>query len=200
MREMKTLVILCGFAGLSGCVQFSPQEHPVRLYLLGEAAVVEGEKQPGEYTIHLQWMEFPQYALRSGLAVRTGNQRITYAPWDRWAEPVQAGIMRATREGIETLNSTLKVRRWTGEQSAPDNSTDITVQLTVQRFEGQESGVAVLEVRALLLADGDRARDLLLPVYVTDWQQGDFASLVRAHSININRLASDLVAVIRPEP
>jgi uncharacterized lipoprotein YmbA len=131
-------------------------------------------------------MAFPEYALRRELAVRSEGVRITYLAGSRWMEDPQEGWLRALGEALAAGEPAARLLRW---GSFPQTDSAPVLQLRVERFEGLDSGKAILSVSAGWLHSGRYVP--LPPVELsTPWQVGDAASLVRAHNANIRELAA----------
>jgi uncharacterized lipoprotein YmbA len=170
----------------AGCVQLDPVavEGPPSGYVLG-ASSPQGGGGVGQI-LAVQLMAFPEYALRRQLALRSEDVRITYLAGSRWMEEPQEGWLRALGEALAAGEPAARLLRW---GSFPQTDSTPVLQLWVERFEGLDTGQAILSVTAGWLRNG--RYEALPPVQLsTPWQVGDAASLVRAHNANIRELAA----------
>jgi uncharacterized protein len=202
MRALR-LALLAGVVGLTGCFSLGRTEPPQRHYVLGGDLLQTNGTPPGNpagVTVGVRRLRLATYLEPAFLVVREGANRVTYAEFHRWGEPLGGGINRvvagdlAARSGIRAVD----VAPWPARQQY-----DYIVQLHVERFEGvaPEAG-AEGEGAVHMLATWEilRQRDgAVLARGATDfrengWRVGDYAGLVRRLDAGLNALSQDLAS------
>lgn len=193
-------VALCGlFLSLGGCWNLEPRVDPTRFYVL-ETGTAETEKGPfseaANRSMEVRLVQFPEYAQRTGLAVREGPHEIRYLPWHRWGEPPESSFIGAA---VAALAGELP--QWTIRRHA--NAGAAVLELEVLRWDAFARGEAVLEARWRYRGDGrtGEARAGTVPWHrgrwATGWDPARPADLVAAHSENIRQWAAAVAAGLR---
>ena len=189
-------LILAGL--LSACVQLDPETDPTRYYLLtGGTAPAGMEKASGGgetiAVVALQSSGFPEYARRSGLAVRHGDHEIRYAEWHQWAQAPEDDFLAAFAGALEARVPGLRVVPWGTAIPSPEGPSATVLRLEIDRFEGHASGEARLSAswqwREPETAAPGPWRHFRT---ATPWRGGDYSTLVVAHHENLRRLAAEV--------
>jgi uncharacterized lipoprotein YmbA len=202
-RRAACLLPLASLLGLAGCFSLSRTEPLQRHYVLGaDRARAAGPELDGlhDLTVGVRRLRLSSYLEPPLLVVREGPNRVTYAEYHRWSEPLGDGINRAV---AASLAGRARLR---GIDVAPWSSGathDFLIQLHVQRFEGlAPDDPAATEGEVYMLAAWEilRPRDgAVLARGTTDhreggWRVGDHAGMVRSLDAGVEALATDLLA------
>jgi uncharacterized lipoprotein YmbA len=80
---------------------------PSRFYVLTPASNPEGEVvQSGGYSdisVGIGILKFPDHLLRPQIAIQTGSNKLDYAEYDRWAEPLNDNFARVMAENLSKI-------------------------------------------------------------------------------------------------
>jgi uncharacterized lipoprotein YmbA len=202
-RRAARLLTLASLLGLAGCFSLGRTEPLQRHYVLGADRVREAGPELGglrDLTVGMRRLRLSSYLEPPLLVVREGPNRVTYAEFHRWSEPLDGGINRAV---AASLAGRARLR---GIDVAPWSSGavhDFLIQLHVQRFEGlapDDPAATEGEVHMLAAWEILRPRDgAVLARGTTDhreggWRVGDHAGMVRSLDAGLEALATDLLA------
>lgn len=177
----------------AGCTLLAPAPDPSRFYVLaaaGGAASGSSELALGVGPVRLAgYLAVPEIQVRaSATEVRRGGV-------DRWAEPLEEGIVRVLAQDLSALLGTREVVLfpWYAEQRPA-----CQVQLFVRRFELEPDGSGLLEVRYevtdLAGSRGHRVRDVELRRPAAG---ADTAASVAALSEALSGLAEQIAADVK---
>ncbi|NBD38658.1 MAG: hypothetical protein GVY10_08825 [Verrucomicrobia bacterium] len=190
------LLLLAGF--LPACVQLDPETDPTRFYLLagGTPPVGRDDVSKGEKTtlvVALQSSGFPEYARRSGLAVRHGDHEIRYAEWHQWAQAPEDDFLAAFAHALEAQAPGVRVVTWGTVVPARNGPPMRVLRLDIDRFEGHASGEARLSAQ-WQWQDPESAEPAPWQSFRTaaSWRSDDYSTLVVAHSENLRALAAEV--------
>jgi uncharacterized lipoprotein YmbA len=143
-------VLIC--LPLTGCFGFlKPARSSARHFVLtpiSSGAQMSGT--PSSAGIGVGQVKVPSYLFDSSLAVRTGNNEISYQSSVLWAERLDNGIQRVLASNLASLLPSDSVRQsaWRSE----DVSAELYV--TVNQFDVDQSGQGVLTAQWRILAPG----------------------------------------------
>jgi uncharacterized protein len=148
-RPARRPVLLLAIALLiaaGGCSLLAPQPDPTRFYLLTS---IEDPASPAagsgkEIAIGLGPIHFPEYLDRPEVVIRTSANQIKLSSIDRWAEPVKSGFRRVLADNLGRLLRTERILSFPWYRKA---RIDYQVHASVQRFDADPQGTAVLVVR-----------------------------------------------------
>lgn len=184
---LKQFLMAVAAAMLGGCINLKPVSDPTRFYVLSVQPA--REPLPGAAALHLPVcvakVETPAYLDNPGLAIRQDGNRITYAPFHQWAEPVHLGITRSVSEHLASLLGAGRVNPATHRSPRGDC---LEVQSVVSRFETTSSGQAQLVVRWRITHTGTGD---VLHAALSEWSSegakgaGDYNASVQALSETI---------------
>ena len=139
----------------------------------------------------------PAYLDHPQLVTRTGQDALNLAEFDRWAEPLKAGVPRVLGDNLAALLGTSRVSLfpWMKSQAV---RYQIAVDLT--RFEGVAGGTVVLGARWRVL--GSDGAELLVKQTTITEATGAAGSdaLVAAMNRALGALSRDLAAALRELP
>lgn len=93
---------LAAFA-LDGCALLQPHADPTRFYVLtapGAPTMRPNDDGFKRWKVGLRSVEVPAYLRTKFMVVRTGDNEIHFADYDRWAEPLEQGISRVMKESL----------------------------------------------------------------------------------------------------
>jgi uncharacterized lipoprotein YmbA len=134
-----TLLVLGALAGCS----LAPKGDPSQFFVLTSASTTQASvgDRDLDLAIGLGPVSVPEYLRKSQMVTRVGPNQISYAEYDRWAEPLDNSLLQVLGENLSSLLGGADVALF------PWYSTtrlDFVVQVEVQRFERDVSGAAHL--------------------------------------------------------
>ncbi len=141
---------------LGGCLSLGGgTEEPIRFYALrslAEGPFGELSPQAGGLTLGVSPVRVPAYLQRPQIVTRRGGNELLLGEFDRWAEPLEAGLGRVVGENLAALMPQVRV---VGHPWRRSGAPDYRLVLELRRLEGREDGGVDLEARwALLTPDG----------------------------------------------
>jgi uncharacterized protein len=201
-RRAAWMLGVAGLAAIAGC-SLSRSEPPQRHYVLGGELLRESAPQApalAGLAIGVRRLRLAAYLDPRFLAVREGANRISYAEFHRWGEPLAVGINRSVAGHLAARGDfrAVDVAPW-----APREPYDYVIQLHVERFEGVAAAAAASaggETHMLATWEIVRPRDgTVLARGATEhrergWATGDYAEMVRALDAGLDLLSRDLAA------
>lgn len=144
------MVLLMVAAALSGCIEVGVGQgtpRATRLYLLAPMASVQPPSTvalEGHPTIGVGPLAFPAYLDRSQILVRVGPRELQPLPFAHWAEPLEESFVRVLVENLALLTGSEAVYSYPWPQH---ETPQVQLRLTVDRFDGDPGGEALLDVR-----------------------------------------------------
>jgi uncharacterized lipoprotein YmbA len=80
---------------------------PSRFYVLTPASNPEGEAAlsggHSDISVGIGILKFPDHLLRPQIAIQTGSNKLDYAEYDRWAEPLNDNFARVMAENLSKM-------------------------------------------------------------------------------------------------
>ena len=80
---------------------------PSRFYVLTPTENPEGEMAQSsghsEISVGIGLLKFPDHLLRPQIAIQTGSNKLDYAEYDRWAEPLNDNFARVMAENLSKM-------------------------------------------------------------------------------------------------
>ena len=146
---IRLLLGVIAIAFLGGCSFLRPHDDPTRFYVLTVPPAATERFADGEFKklrIGLKPVEVPAYLRTKSMVVRTGTNEIHFAEFDRWAEPLDQGIIRVMKEALSSAPNVESVTL----NSHGDDSLDCEVAIRILAFEGVrvESGTSSIHFAA----------------------------------------------------
>jgi uncharacterized lipoprotein YmbA len=133
----------------------------------------------------------PDAVDRTPMVLRAGPNRVDIDDFNRWAEPLDAGIGRVVAENLSRELGSPQVR---SGRRASGQPADFRVALDVQRFDSSLSEGAALDVHWTVTPDkGDAARGRFS---AREAGSSDHAGIAAAHSRLLARLSAEIAAKI----
>lgn len=187
---------------LGGCSLGRGAPAPQHFVLGGEAAE-EGAPAPrpelGGMAVGVRRLQLASYLGSPFIVVRRGNQQITFSEFNRWGEPLDAGISRAVAGYLaagapfESVN----VAPWPAR-----TEHDYLIELNVLRFEGVAPADPLAtagEVHILTEWQILRPDDAVVVARGTSdfrragWEVGDHGALVALLNTGLRELSAELM-------
>lgn len=186
----------------AGC-QIVPEAKPdpTRFFLLTDPAPLppESASSPSAdgVTLGLHRVRLPVYLSDSrAIAVSQSGNRITYRDFDRWAEPLDAGVERVLRSGLVRSASVTRVLTLPFPAGI---ARDYDLQVTVIGGEGQVMGshqsVRFALDYSIIDPDGNLLSHGIYQAPARDWD-GTSAALAELISASIVAAADQIVAAL----
>jgi uncharacterized lipoprotein YmbA len=129
---------------MAGCAASSPKT----TYHLLQAGVISAEQagnwDPSAYLV-VGPVSLPSHLNRPQMVMRHGDQTLSFSEHQRWAEPLDEGIARAVAENLARLTGAEKVALY--PFNTPKEHSSVRVFMDVVRFDTDEAGKAVFDVR-----------------------------------------------------
>ncbi|VFQ44467.1 PqiC family protein [Desulfoluna butyratoxydans] len=143
MPKTVNLIVVGAFLLMAGCASSSAV---VTYHLLHPVAapVEAGHWDPSTYVV-VGPVELPSYLDRPQMVSRRSDHTLSVNEYQRWAEPLDEGIARTVAENLSQLTGGEKMFLYPFD--APKASATMQVFMDVVRFDTDEAGKAVLDVR-----------------------------------------------------
>ncbi|HET7536990.1 MAG TPA: ABC-type transport auxiliary lipoprotein family protein [Candidatus Didemnitutus sp.] len=187
------LPLVAAFLLLGACNLPQPTTDTTRFYVLvvkPDASTAAAATATRKWSVALAPIEVPPFLRSKPMAVRVSPTEVRYIDEARWAEPLDAGILRVFREQLEVMPEFAQVSTGPDIVGAP---ADFQIVVRVLRCEGDVTSekmgrfVATVEIHA---ANGDRlARDTLY-AEVGGWDGKDYGVLAGKLSEAVRDLAT----------
>ncbi|MGH8068194.1 MAG: PqiC family protein [Candidatus Entotheonellia bacterium] len=133
---------------VTGCIGL---QQPSRFYVLSAqpsvdttSPVVRAERSPA---IGLGPLTLPKYLDRPQIVTRTSPYELTFAEFDRWAEPLEANVLRTLAEHLSRQIPTDRIALFPWPRATPiDYQVAVEVTECYGQTEGQSSLVALWSI------------------------------------------------------
>ena len=181
---------------LCGCINLDPQADPTRFYILssqsGPAASSDNSRGA---VLGLKAIALPTYLQSKKIPTRRGANEITYSEVHRWGENPKSAISRVLSENLASHSAIGRVHTVPWPDVA---NNDFELYVTLIRFEGEQSGMVVLEANwAIFNPDDDSVlRNGSTAVKHLKWNGRDYSALARSLGEALGILANDLAAAV----
>ena len=205
-RVFALLLVVIAAGALSSCAFLQPHADPTKFYLL---TTPDASSQPAtnnklaSYKLGLRSIEMPAYLQSKLMVVRTGTNEIHFAEFDRWAEPLDAGISRVMKE---TLSSASNVASVTANSHGED-TLDYEIMVRVLACEGVRAENGNGSIRFTMLWEtwsrGTNSTLLKRGAFTASpgsWDGKDYGALALALSEAISAGSKMLAADLPGEP
>lgn len=200
LRWVLSVLVLLGAVSLSSCSILGKRKvAEFHFYLL--QPITAGEQAGGSppvanaLAIGVGPVVIPEYLDRPNIVTRTGENEVSIADFDQWAEPFGRHVPRVLMENLVVELGTDRVVAFPRTVSIP---IDYQVAVNVVRFDAVPAQEAVLFARWALFSGGEgkeivaRASRLQEPL-----ADGGYPALVAAQSRLLGRLSGEIAAEIR---
>ena len=135
----------------------APKADPSQFFVLTSASATQASvgDRDLDLAIGLGPVSVPEYLRRPQMVTRVGPNQISYAEYERWAEPLDNSLVQVLGENLSSVlgGADIALHPWFST-----TQLDFVVQIEVQRFERDASGAAQLACVWVLKdgASGDR--------------------------------------------
>jgi hypothetical protein len=148
-RPFALLLCVIAAGALTSCAFLQPRADPTRFYVLtapNATAPPAAADQSARYKLGLRPIEIPAYLSTKLMVARTGANEIHFAEFDRWAEPLAAGISRVLKAALSSANNVASVAL----NSPGEETLDYEVRIQVLTCEGVRHKSAAGSIRLSL--------------------------------------------------
>ena len=194
---MTRLATLSAALLLCACSVLEPREDPTRYFVLSPQGGTATAPAPGARLVVLGPLRLPDYLLRPELVRRVGGNQLDPSRVDRWAEPLERGIVRVLCLDLLSLRPGERVVPYpadAGEQPAG------SIEVVIAAFEADGAGLTRLQgywrLRGASGAGGE-TREFRLEQAAGS---GESATIVAAMSTLLHRLAEDIASALVGSP
>ena len=140
-------LLLAALLGLTAC----GASEPTRFYLLSPEPQASAERLAGP-VVFVDQATIAPYLDRAQIVSRIAPDQVAFADVRTWAEPVTSMI---TRYLVDELGARFGPDRVLETPARRDLAPDFRLAIDVQRFDGDQAGIMVLDARWTLLAGPD---------------------------------------------
>jgi uncharacterized lipoprotein YmbA len=192
------------FAGCGGFIP-PPQADPTRYYVLADPVTAPLDNAiAGHLRIGLRPVELAAYLKTPNLIVRQGTNELVLEDYERWGEPLEAGVLRILRE---RLLAAPEVGRVYTPPFPLDADRDYDVAVTLLRCEGGTAAgrghAAQFAATIEITTAGADSRVVARRAFVAPaaaWDGKDFARLAALLSADVDALGREVVAALPASP
>jgi len=183
-------IIFCVVATLlAGCASTKPSQ----FYTLSPSAM-PAIATSSDISVSVGPVSIPAVVDRPQIVLRTGENQVSIAEYDRWASPLKGDIARVVAENLVSMLGTPQVSVFP-QSIAADASHRVVIN--VLRFDSEPGKMATLDA-LWSVSSRKNGQDRSGRTTITEpTQGGGYAELVAAHSCTLGRLSGDIAAAIR---
>ncbi len=188
--------LVAAAAGLCGCRGTTP----ARFYVLTPVAAAEApgkDAGPGAAVL-LGPVEIAGYLDRPQMVRRTGANRVDFAEFDRWAEPLKENIVRVLAADLAAALPGVRVVAFDRKTPGP---AELRVAVDVARFDEAAGKLRLEAAWAVIGGVGPRTIGGRTTAVDVPLGEGEpHAAIAAAGSEALDRLAKEIAATIREVP
>jgi len=174
---------------LAGCASTKPSQ----FYTLSPSAM-PAIATSSDISVSVGPVSIPAVVDRPQIVLRTGENQVSIAEFDRWASPLKGDIARVVAENLVSMLGTPQVSVFP-QSIAADASHRVVIN--VLRFDSEPGKMATLDA-LWSVSSRKNGQDRSGRTTITEPAQGGgYADLVAAHSRALGRLSGDIAAAIR---
>lgn len=173
----------------SGCASA-----PSKFYTLNSTAKGDGAPVTN-FAVVVGPVSIPAEVDRPQFTVQTAPNRVAVDEFNRWAEPLDAGISRAVAGNLAVLLGTPRVVA----VPMPNFGPAYRVTIDIQKFESVPGKSAQIEAVWVIRKTADGATISGRTIVTEPVIEDGFDALAAAHSRALGNLSADIAAVIRTE-
>jgi uncharacterized protein len=193
---LSLLLVTFYFVSLGGC-SLRREPPPTRLYVLTALPQSERAATPGitpSDTFGIGPVTLPEYTDRAQIVTGTTNPELNRAPFEQWAEPLEANFTRVLTDNLSLLLATDQVMTfpWLG----PTTPT-YQVIIDVTQFLGEPGKQASLEARWSVI--GKNGKEVLVrkkSSFSESIGTADYQALAAGMSRTVAQLSRDIATTI----
>jgi uncharacterized lipoprotein YmbA len=132
--------LLLLLASSVGCRTFQPVTDNTRHFILAAPPQPDAEAAAGSIRLGLAKVTLPGYLEPRWIAWRNGENEIRYLENERWAEPLEEGMVRVIGRELSRAPEigTVHFQSWSRR------TVDLVLRIRVHQFEASEGGKVVL--------------------------------------------------------
>ena len=130
----------------TGCKNLRPVQDLTRYYVLSAADAPAATHSNQTLGIGIAPVEISPYLQNGHIVVRRGANEIHYSEYYEWAEHLDKGIQRALAADLSALMPSARVVT----SSWQSGEVKVEINVSIQRFELDERGAAVLDCKWLV--------------------------------------------------
>jgi len=177
----------------AGCAATEPE--PVYFVLTGSHSGVTKSHPASALNVYVRRIEVPAYLGKLGLVTIKRGSEASYADTYLWAEPLDQALSRAVAEDL-SQNSRFRAFGFSPTVLPPDHAYDVWIRL--ERFEGTDTGQAVLRARWWVSTAGssDSIGGRTTEIQRSGWQPGDYSELIQLFRSEVQELSREIAAAI----
>jgi uncharacterized lipoprotein YmbA len=169
---------------------------PSRYYLLSEMTEPEPVKdKQNELRIGIGPVRFPEYLKRPQIGYYVGDNQLSYAEYDRWAEPIDLNFMRVLSDNLSGLLGTNTIYTY---PFIAASELDYQLVLDVHEFEMSTKGDVRLSVQWQIVDASDQ-QSLVTQrsTFIEKAIPENYPSIVLAMSRALGKLSIEIVGDIK---
>lgn len=179
--------------GVSGCI--GGASAPAKFYTLASVATpVPGMPANSNLPLGIGPVTIPAYLDRPQIVTRRGPEELYLAEFERWSEPLKAGIQRVMADNMTALLGTDRISPFPWA-SAPAGQVQITVDVT--RFEGTAGQGVTLNARWRLLGSDGTELVVRQSAITESMGSGGYDALTAAMSRALGALSRDVAVAVQ---
>ncbi len=176
---------------LGGCVR---DTKPATFYLLGPTAPPAAERVEGPRVI-VGPVELPHYLDRPQIVTRHSEGRIEIDEFARWAEPLRQTVPSVIAENLSELTGGTRIVPFL---QIREMSNDYRVVAMVSRFDTDETGNTVLDVKWSVLRPADKSYTIARrSTYRGNTAVRDYEQRIASMNALLLRWSEDIAAEIQ---
>jgi uncharacterized lipoprotein YmbA len=200
------LLFPCAAVGLLGllaaCNVVPPaEEDPTRYFILSDpVSTAVASPSAGGARIGLREVNLESYLKKKEMVVRTGENEIEFRDFRRWAEPLDAAIVRVLRRRLLEGSGVAQVY---AEPFPADRARDFDVTIDVRRCEGllgpNGKYVASFSAMVEISTSGDSPHVVSRTLFTAPdaaWDGKDFDRLANLLSADVSALGQEVLSGI----
>lgn len=177
----------------AGCAATEPE--PVYFVLTGSHSGVTATHPASAVNVYVRRIEVPAYLGKPGLVTIKGGSEVNYADTYLWAEPLDQGLSRAVAEDL-SQKSRFRAFGFSPTVLPPEHTYDVWIRL--ERFEGTDTGQAVLRARWWVSTAGssDSIGGRTTEIRRSGWHPGDYGALIQLFRSEVQELSRGIASAI----
>ena len=191
LKPAKAAMVMGLLLFFAGCFHSAPSKFYRLSPIEDEAAAT---KSRGSLVLGVGPVSIPGYLDQPQIAVRLGENSLSYSEYHRWAEGLKQNLAWTISENLAGLLGTEQVYTFPWDQSGP---VDYQVTIDVIRFEGTQQGQAEFTARWRVL---DRSGRIVVPMrrssFVEVAASNTYPEWVAALSKAAADLSSEIAAAV----